>query len=578
MDQKNNIILTEQQNNVSKQIQKFCNLKKYNKMLLLGPSGSGKTTVVVKSILNASNLNVCFCSFTNKATKVLRDMVSEYKSANISFVADFQTLHSLLKLEPKTIDVSDFNSNGKNISDNIRKNIYKNVYKWDTLKYILSDDEIHYKIDNIDEQLDDLLTFEFSYKKLEQLVDYDLLVIDEASVVSRELYLYLESMFYWMSDILKHNIKMIFLGDYYQLPPIGEKKSIVFKIAAEAKWPLLKLDKVMRSKTNQIDKVNKYFMKYIRKKIKQNKLSEEDFKNPYKILPHDKYIYIDERPRFLHKYVNLESNNKIIITYSNANCIKINNTIQNLLDKKNNVIREPDPEYPISYNRTPVMVWFKNGDRLIVNTPITIPEYTIRLTNIHENSQKEDIYSVSFNTVDTSSSNSKIYNGDIFIVRSNKNIKIRTVLNVLDTNHNIIPPYFNGQILEVSKDFDSDEIIQLIHVDNLEAEKTRRYLKKNMRYGEYVEIMKLFRINFTIFKRGYCVTLYKSQGSEWEYVFVNLKSIWACLNPKSVFGDDWISNNRSRFKKENSKPDIKTLFSSFYTACTRSSNNLYLYW
>ena len=78
--------------------------------------------------------------------------------------------------------------------------------------------------------------------------------------------------------------------------------------------------------------------------------------------------------------------------------------------------------------------------------------------------------------------------------------------------------------------------------------------------------MKEFKKYFTTFKRGYCLTCYKIQGSEFKHVFVNFKSFWACLLNEKNKDNNIIEKN------------IKLLFSAIYTACTRSTNYLYLYW
>ena len=89
--------------------------------------------------------------------------------------------------------------------------------------------------------------------------------------------------------------------------------------------------------------------------------------------------------------------------------------------------------------------------------------------------------------------------------------------------------------------------------------------------------MNIFRKNFTTFKRGYCITCYKVQGSEFKHVFVNLKSFWSCLlSNKTIKFDKAIKNNKSTLVIN--KKNARLLFSAFYTAATRPSDRLYLYW
>lgn len=565
------ITLNEKQIIVYSKLKQFCANNRNNKFLLLAPSGAGKTTTVIKT-LSETDLNVCFCAFTNKATKVMKDIVNKYNIMSFSSAPTFQTIHSLLKLEPNTIDISNIKKRGKEIADKLYNELYRNIYKWDELKILLQDEGTikGNKMKDM-EMIDDLLTFKYNFRKLDYLRCYDIIVIDEVSTISRELYIYLESTVRWLQEICNHNIKIIFLGDYYQLPPINEKKSIVFKIAQKEKWPLYKLNKVMRAKTNQVGKVNSYFINFINNVIKKKKLILNKIQTPYKVIPYDPELYINYQYDFLQKYVNINDEDKIIITYSNSNCDKLNNSIQSMIDIKNGIKRNLDPpEYPKGFEKTPAMIWFLPNDRLIVVHPITVPDFTINKINTSKEGSynEEDIYCILGSTGSESKKDPdkvKIYNGDVLMVRSCKNIKIQTIINRMHGPYPNIPKYFNGQLLSVYYASDTEipieeHCIKLLHVDTLEVEKARRILKRQLNYVDYVNIMDSFRQNITVLKRGYCITCYKSQGSEFKHVFVNLKSFWACL---------------ASDKKIN---DLRTLFSAFYTACTRSSENLYLFY
>ena len=585
--------LNKNQKKIKKKIYKFykSNDDKNGKMLVIGPSGSGKTTTIVKSLIEINNINVCFCAFTNKATKVLKNMVKnliEDKNKNIKM--DFLTIHSLLKLEPNTIEINDKNKKDKSIINHI----FENVYDWKNLKKLLINDrsEILNPKNN-----EDLLLFIYNYSKLESLAEFDIIVIDECSTISRELYLYIESTIRFISDKFNHKIKIIFLGDYYQLPPVKEYRSIIFDLATKEKWKIYKLIKIMRSKTTQIDKVNLKFLNFINRKIKLRSLKVSDIEFPHNILKSKDFLsynnlYIDSQKTFLNKYAKLQTEDKIIITYSNNNCDKINVKIQKIIDEINNINRNPDPDYSdLKYfNRTTPMIWFKVNDRVMVKSPIETPSYRIIEFNLDktesissyinlciEDESVTPVYCVSFSDNlknGKRKERKKIYNGDIFVVKKEKKIKVRTALNSLDDKYSEIPASFIGQILTLVaiEDLPQDrscnpnitrsEAIELIHVDTLEVEKTRRIIKKKLSYKDYIEIMHLFRKNFTTFKRGYCVTCYKIQGSEFKHVFVNLKSFWSSLLPDN---------------KKN-KDNARLLFSAFYTAATRSTSRLYLYW
>ena len=54
-------------------------------------------------------------------------------------------------------------------------------------------------------------------------------------MITRELYLYIVLSIMWIRVKFGNHIKIIYTGDYWQLPPIGEEISIVFDIATESK-------------------------------------------------------------------------------------------------------------------------------------------------------------------------------------------------------------------------------------------------------------------------------------------------------------------------------------------------------
>lgn len=61
--------------------------------------------------------------------------------------------------------------------------------------------------------------------------DYDILIVDEASMITKQL----------ASEISKLNLKVLYFGDSFQLPPVGESLSVVFQL------PRLTLTKNYRS-------------------------------------------------------------------------------------------------------------------------------------------------------------------------------------------------------------------------------------------------------------------------------------------------------------------------------------------
>ena len=139
-----------------------------------GYAGTGKTTVVaeLRQRLDA-NLKVCYCAYTGKATSVLRNKLNLTKSIYRDDV--ISTIHSL---------------------------IYVPVMDGDTI---------------------------IDWQKINNL-DFDLIIIDESSMVSRDIF----------DDLLSFEIPIICLGDHGQLPPVSNDDFNLMKN------PQIKLEKIHR--------------------------------------------------------------------------------------------------------------------------------------------------------------------------------------------------------------------------------------------------------------------------------------------------------------------------------------------
>lgn len=134
-------------------------------LTISGAAGTGKTTSLVLFLQNTRH-KVCLCATTNKAVKVLDRMCEERK-----LDVPRMTIHSLLGL------------------------VVKNTYSGK----------------------------ELVKKGGSKSREYDLIVVDEASMVDRLLYSYIRA------DVEANGTKYLFVGDVAQLPPIGEDTSVVFE-------------------------------------------------------------------------------------------------------------------------------------------------------------------------------------------------------------------------------------------------------------------------------------------------------------------------------------------------------------
>lgn len=260
-------------------------------LLLLGPGGSGKTTVISHVLNEYKDLSVIFCAFTNKATQVLKKMGG----------CLCMTIHKLLQLLPY------YNKKGE-------------------LKYSFSVEKLANKWNH-----------------------FDVIIFDECSTISKDLYDYIMNGLAYIWLKFGVSIKCIFLGDFWQLPPVGEKSSVVFDMSIKRKIPICKLDKVMRSKTTVTNNVNAQLLQYI-EKIKKGIIDEQKFLQyyPYNIVP-EPTIYIDSIDILYNIYMDLynKQENTIILTYSGENCNKINRAVQVLVDKHRvGIIQRINKEYP----------------------------------------------------------------------------------------------------------------------------------------------------------------------------------------------------------------------------------------
>lgn len=148
-------------------IQKMRKWLKSNKQFftLAGYAGTGKTTIV-KKIIDEYRGNLVVSAPTHKAKKVIMKTTGQ----------EGETLHSLLGLRPD-VDLDDFNPNDP----------------------------------------------KFNPIAPPRICDYNLIIIDEASMINVDLFEMIKK------EIKDWNtVKVLFMGDPAQIPPIGEKVSVVF--------------------------------------------------------------------------------------------------------------------------------------------------------------------------------------------------------------------------------------------------------------------------------------------------------------------------------------------------------------
>ena len=132
---------------------------------LAGYAGTGKSTIV-KKVLDNYRFGVVVSAPTHKAKKVVMNTTGE----------DGQTLQALLGLRPD-VDLDNFNPNNP----------------------------------------------KFNPIAIPKITDYNFVIIDEASMINQELYELI------IEKTLNSRTKVLYMGDPAQIPPVGEKASVVFE-------------------------------------------------------------------------------------------------------------------------------------------------------------------------------------------------------------------------------------------------------------------------------------------------------------------------------------------------------------
>jgi len=162
--------------------------------LLEGYAGTGKTFLLKRILLNALMRNpknkIAVVAPTNKAVKVAKE-ICNIDSTKISFL----TVHKLLGLKEKIMDDG------------------RQVFERDS--YIHGPD----------------------------ISSFSLVVVDETSMLNDDLYTELEN--------YRNNVKILFIGDPAQIPPVGKEDSIPFDQATQASRGIkvVRLTEIMRQAT-----------------------------------------------------------------------------------------------------------------------------------------------------------------------------------------------------------------------------------------------------------------------------------------------------------------------------------------
>lgn len=490
--------LNEDQTKAYKKIKKFLKSDK-SCMLMYGPGGTGKSTTITSVLMDNKDLmpeQIYFCAFTNKATNVLRKMITS-KSSQQEY--KFETIHKLLRLEP-----------------------------------IMSESK-----------KGDGLSFYFDINALEHLKDIKLIILDECSTIDSELLDYLKKTQH------QKNVKYIFLGDYWQLPPVGEELSPVFDyvnmLKKDSKASVTKLNRVMRANSTIMNDINRDLITFKDNIPTWNKFIMNFPKNLIPTINKVRISYYDD---FIDKYIESKNADKILLTYSRKNCRTINLKVENKLTKQ----KLTETIYDTG-------LVFKKGDKCVLDRPVDIYTYCGVSKDI-ELEMLDSIIEQNLSSLEKPNPEYKIrgikpgmlYNGEVFNVLDVKDIRITTPFNQEAYQMYGIMRHMNAQLLKIADD--QKQTYQIVNINQAQYTKLRGILRRNLKYQEYLRVLSEFHKIFPILDYGYCLTTYKCQGSEFDEVFLNLSSFFHSL------------------KKEK---NVRQMYRAIYTGITRAKSNIYLY-
>jgi hypothetical protein len=255
------VVLNSQQQKAFSKIMSFLASDR-NFFLLEGDPGTGKTTLISKlfdSTSIYSNYNIAFSATTNKAVSIL-EQTCTLKKKNVIFT----TIQKLLNIK-RNID-----ENGKEI-------------------YLQSG---------------------FTMNEMYDIRRYDIVLIDESSMICEHILRTITSV---VNSMSRKNLKIIFIGDRNQLPPVNESLSSVFFINFGEH--VSKLDKIERFRNDIV----KYAMSIKHNtKIKKSLLDIKDVQ------------FTKDYSNWVDDYMT-DIDSSIILAYTNSKKRSINRDVRSKL-------------------------------------------------------------------------------------------------------------------------------------------------------------------------------------------------------------------------------------------------------
>lgn len=387
---------------------------------LSGSAGTGKTTLLREFIKNNQlyNQSICVAAPTHQAKEVVSQTTG---------IKEAKSVQELLGLRPD-LDLSTFDPNKPTFSPINRAKI----------------------------------------------VDYDLVIIDEASMVNKELATHISQ----LSNT--YGIKILYVGDSFQLAPINEKISTVF-----TNIPNIELFEIVRQKgDNPISELIA--------------LAREDVKNG--------------TSNFINFVKEHKEQDGIEEGY---NIIKKNTTF---FQKLSNKLKEDEITKFLAYTNDCVDIWNEECRRVLLNNPT---EILTDLDNL-----------IGTNNIGDGKGEFIVQNSSVYRVVSTA---------IKSYNHYERPiKIFETHL----KKYNKDSYVKVVHPDSYDDFKYLDYHHRLKALSRGWKDYYTFRNNFCLLKSldykdelgqvikvkrdlayNYCLTIHKSQGSTFDNVYLNLINV-----------------------------------------------------
>ena len=421
------------------------NDRKNKYFTLSGYAGTGKTTCI-KKIFETYKRGVVVSAPTHKAKKVISNITQKRG----------QTLHSLLGLRPDT-NLDDFNPNDP----------------------------------------------QFNPIAIPKITDYNLVIIDEASMINADLF-----------DLIKtmtegSGTKILFMGDPAQIPPVGEKKSVVFFDDTIKKHHLIKIER--QNLKNPLTKIYTEI---------RNSLEELDWSFPRKtnlnennegiVFTTDK---IEFRKRTLEMFKSQEFKEDLdfcrLIAWKNETIKRSNKIIRNNL--------------------------FKNPQNIVIGGDVLMGYRTVMSPNMRQTIIEN---SADYRVINVSSLTKNQYGLNGFIV---------TIEEEITKNRSDIKELF---IIDANDHKTLHDYAELHDIYKEEAKENKKKWQEYYSFRRSSILMKtidryrngLYRPTWDIIVKdldyGFAITAHKSQGSTYSHAFIIETDI----------NDNWVLKERNQIK------------------------------